>query len=78
MATYLISPVTKKFKAYKEKHSQDKCESSPKNIGNKYYDVPTLKKDSSSLSESLQGAIIEVMTHNTSHTRIKHMKCSES
>jgi hypothetical protein len=27
---------------------------------------------------SLRGVITEVMTHNTSHTIIKHMKCSES
>jgi hypothetical protein len=42
------------------------------------YDVPPLNKDGQSQPELLWGAITEVMTHNTSHTRIKHMKCSES
>jgi hypothetical protein len=41
-------------------------------------DVPTLKKDGWSKPELLWGVITEVMTHNTSHIRIKHMKCSES
>jgi hypothetical protein len=41
-------------------------------------DVPPLSKDGQSKPGLLWGAITEVMTHNTSHTRIKYMKCSES
>jgi hypothetical protein len=41
-------------------------------------DIPPLNKDAQSQPGSLRGAITEVMTHNTSHTRIKHIKCSES
>jgi hypothetical protein len=40
--------------------------------------VPPLSKDGQSSLGSLRGAITEVMTHNTSHTRFKHMKCYES
>jgi hypothetical protein len=40
-------------------------------------DIPPLNKDGQSQSESLRGVITEVMMHNTSCTRIKHMKCSE-
>jgi hypothetical protein len=42
------------------------------------YDVPPLRKDGQSYPGSLQGTNTEVITHNTSHTRIKQMKCSES
>jgi hypothetical protein len=42
------------------------------------FDVPPLCKDSQSSPGSLRGATTEVMMHNTSHMRIKHMKCSES
>jgi hypothetical protein len=41
-------------------------------------DIPPLIKDGQSKPRSLQGTITEVMTHKTSHTRIKHMKCPES
>jgi hypothetical protein len=41
-------------------------------------DIRTLKKDGYSKPGSLRGVIIEVMIYNTSHTRIKHTKCSES
>jgi hypothetical protein len=41
-------------------------------------DVPPLSKDGQSYLGLLWGVITEVMTHNTSHTRMKHMKCSES
>jgi hypothetical protein len=41
-------------------------------------DACTLKKDGSSKSGSLWGTITEVMTYNTSHTRIRQVKCSES
>jgi hypothetical protein len=41
-------------------------------------DIPPLSKDDQSKPGSLRGVITEVMTHNTIHTRIKHMKCSES
>jgi hypothetical protein len=43
-----------------------------------YYDVPPLSKDGYSETGSLQSVITKIMTHNTSHTKIKHMKCSES
>jgi hypothetical protein len=36
-------------------------------------DVPPLSKDGKSKIGLLRGVIIEVMMHNTSHTRIKHM-----
>jgi hypothetical protein len=42
------------------------------------FDVPPLCKDSQFSPGSLQGATTKVMTRNTSHTRIKHMKCSKS
>jgi hypothetical protein len=41
-------------------------------------DVPPLSKDGQSLPGSLWSAITEVMMHNTSHIRIRHMKCSQS
>jgi hypothetical protein len=41
-------------------------------------DVPPLSKDGQSKLGSLWGTITEVMMHNTSHTRFKHMKCSKS
>jgi hypothetical protein len=41
-------------------------------------DVPPLSKDGQYEPELLQGAITEVMTHNTSHTKIKQKKCYES
>jgi hypothetical protein len=41
-------------------------------------DIPPLSKDGPSYPRSLRGPITEVMIHNTSHTRIKHMKCYES
>jgi hypothetical protein len=37
-------------------------------------DVPSLSKDNQSQPGSLRGVITDVITHNTSHTRIKHMK----
>jgi hypothetical protein len=40
--------------------------------------IPPLSKDGQFYPGSLRGAITEVMSHNTSHTRFKHMKCSES
>jgi hypothetical protein len=48
------------------------------NIGPKACDVPPISKDGKSKPGSLRGIITEVITHNTSHTRIKHMKYSES
>jgi hypothetical protein len=42
------------------------------------WDVPALKKDKESKPGSLRGVITKVMMHNTSHTRIRHMKCFES
>jgi hypothetical protein len=41
-------------------------------------DVPPLNKDGQSKPGSLWGAITEIMTHNTSHTRRLQIKCSES
>jgi hypothetical protein len=41
-------------------------------------DVSPLNKDDRSKLGLLRGAITEVMTHNTSHTRFKYIKCSES
>jgi hypothetical protein len=41
-------------------------------------DVPPLSKDGQSKSGSLRGVITEVMMRNTSHTRIRHMKFSQS
>jgi hypothetical protein len=37
-------------------------------------DILPLKRMVSLNQDSLRGAITEVMIHNTSHTRIKHMK----
>jgi hypothetical protein len=42
------------------------------------YDVSRLSKDGQSQSGSLRDVITEVIKHNTSYIRIKHMKCSES
>jgi hypothetical protein len=41
-------------------------------------DIPPLSKDGQFEPGSLRGAIIKVMIHNASRTRMKHMKCSES
>jgi hypothetical protein len=41
-------------------------------------DISPLKKNGQSEPELLRGVIIEVMTHNISHIRIKQKKCSES
>jgi hypothetical protein len=41
-------------------------------------DVPSLSKVGQSYPRSLWGVITEVMTHNMSHIRFKHMKCFES
>jgi hypothetical protein len=41
-------------------------------------DIPPLSKDGQSSPGSLRGVIIEVMTHNTSHTWFKYIKCSKS
>jgi hypothetical protein len=40
-------------------------------------DVPPLRKGWSVVTRIITGVITEVMTHNTSHTRIKYMKCSK-
>jgi hypothetical protein len=42
------------------------------------YDIPPLSKDGQSQPRSLRGVITEVITHNTSHTKINPKKCSES
>jgi hypothetical protein len=49
-------------------------------MGGNWYvcDVPPLSEDGQSKPVSLRGAITKVMTHNTSHTRIKYMKCSKN
>jgi hypothetical protein len=41
-------------------------------------DVPPSSNDGQSKLGSLRDVIIEVMMHNTSHTRIRPIKCSES
>jgi hypothetical protein len=41
-------------------------------------DVPPLAKNVQFKLGSLWGAVTEVMMHNISHTRIKHIKHSES
>jgi hypothetical protein len=55
------------------------CDRAPSHDGGSMWcDVPPLSKDGQSQQGLLWGIITEVMTHNTSRTRIKHMKCSES
>jgi hypothetical protein len=41
-------------------------------------DIPVFKKYGQSNLELLRDVITELMMHNISHIRIKHIKCSES